>query len=646
MIKQFRNVFFSVLVCLMLVSCVFTKRIKDGSMAFELRQYSVAVELLEKEYQSTREEQALARIAYTMGEAYWQMGEVALSIPWYEKAHSHDFGPRALEKKAFALKHLENYQGAVDLFTMLLSQGTQIDLYRREIAICRLASDWVLEPNKEYEVKKAYFNSRESDYAPYFLNDHQVFFSSDRTNSNSEQVYNWTGRGFSDLYMYDKNTGNVSFLDPIINTDSNEGTLCFNDQGSVLYFTRCHTETEADDFCKIFVTRLQSGTWTNPKQLPFVEDNANYGHPYWVESDSLLFFSSSKTSGYGGFDLYYTRLLPDNLWSKPTSLGPVVNTLGDEKFPTLKDDTLYFSSNGHPGMGGLDIFYTFINEKGVWERPYNMKSPINSGADDFSLVFEPDVFGYLNSGYFSSSRNGLDDIFQFNRIKKTIVNDNPDPAETEDSSSIKLALTVFKELPDGSKIPFPNAEVMISSVPQKLNDRGFLIKNIDEKRYSIQIKADGFFNTRLEVLGSFSDIPSGKSTITYNRTVILKPILENTEIVLENILYDFNQYFIREDAKPSLDDLVSLLNENPEIVIELSSHTDCRGPDAYNQTLSQNRAQAAVEYIVEKGISESRIAAKGYGETLPVNSCDCDKCTEEQHQDNRRTAFKIVKILK
>lgn len=646
MFRSFLKSLIVLIASLLIVSCVFTKRIKEGSMAFELRQYSVAVELLENEYQSAREEQTLARIAYTIGESYWQMGEVALSIPWYEKAHSHDFGPRALEKTAFALKHLENYQGAVELFTRLLSQGTQIDLYRREIAICRLASDWILDPNKSYEVKKAYFNSRESDYSPYFLNDHQVFFSSDRNNSSSERIYNWTGRGYSDLYMYDKNTGNVSFLDPIINTDSNEGTLSFNEQGSILYFTRCYTEAESDDFCKIFETRLQNGSWSNPQVLPFVEPNANYGHPYWVESDSVMFFSSSKSGGFGGFDLYYTRLTKENNWDDPISLGPTINTMSDEKFPSLKNDTLFFSSNGHPGMGGLDIFYTYIIEKGSWERPINMKSPINSGADDFSLVYAPDVFGYLDKGYFSSSRNGLDDIFEFEKIKNKVIVKDPDVDTETEEQNLKLALTVFKELSDGRKVPFPEAQVLISNVPETLSSRAFIVKNIEEKIYNIQVKAEGYFNKKIEVLSSFSDIPEGKSTYTYNRTLILKPILENQEIVLENILYDFNQFFIREDAKPSLNELVSLLNENPEIIIELSSHTDCRGPDAYNQILSQKRAQSAVEYIISNGIDGERITAKGYGESSPVSSCECDSCTENEHQANRRTAFKIVEIIK
>ena len=611
-------------------------------MAYELKQYSVAIEMLQDEFQASTNSSAKARLAFLLGESYWNIGEADEALPWYTESVQFNYGPRAKEKKAYALKRLEKYSEASDLFRELINEGTQIEEYRKEIAICRLAGDWLRNKTPKYVISSWKYNTRSSDYSPVFMDDHRVIFSSDRSNKTSFDTYKWTGRDFSDIYIYNEFSSELSHLDPVINSPNNEGTACFNDNGSTLFFTRCIANEAYDEYCKIMLSNYEEGTWTNPVVLPFVEDEINYGHPYWNERDSVLFYSAEINSGFGGFDLYFVTLDKDESWSTPINLGPTINTLGDEKFPSLRNDTLYFASTGHPGMGGLDIFYSFVDNQGKWERPFNMKSPINSGADDFSITFSPNP-DIPENGLFTSSRNGVDNIFEFKRRKKTeeeVIVEKPEEGE----KTLKIAITVFAEQEDGSRIPFPKANLTLNGEKLSLNSKSFILRDISTGEYSIVTNYPGYFNTKKKVSVTLDDVPSGKSSYTYNTTIILKPIIENKEIVLENIFYDFNKFFIRDDAKPSLIELAALLTENPEISIELSSHTDCRGPNAYNQKLSQQRAQAAVDYIINLGINSARINAKGYGESLPVATCDCDNCSEEEHQENRRTSFRITKI--
>ncbi len=641
-----RQIFLISLVTLVFVlqSCSFTQRIKDGTMAYELKQYSVAIDMLQQEFQDTGDPSAKARLAFLLGESFSNVGNSEKALPWYRESVKYNYGPRAKEKQAYALKAVEKYSEATELFYELVNEGPQVSEYRKEIAICRLASDWIRDENPKYEVNSWQYNSGSSDYSPVYLDDHRVIFSSDRTNKTSSEVYAWTGRDFSDIYIYNEYSSDISHLDPLINSKNNEGTACFNNDGSKLYFTRCTADESYDEYCKLMVSNYSDGNWSNPEVLSFVKEEINYGHPFWNEKDSVLFFSAElNKGGSGGFDLYFTRLDTLGNWGEPINMGDVINTIGDEKFPSLKGDTLFFASSGHPGMGGLDIFYTYL-DKGNWIRPFNMKSPVNSGADDFGISFNPNP-NIPSEGLFTSSRDGLDNIYEFNLKKKLIVEKPKETEKEEDKvKELKLAITVLAEDENGNKDFFPSANLSVNGEKKKLNAKSFVLMNIKPGQFSLNVDYQGYFNTKKTLAVTYSDIPEGESSFTRNVTIILQPIIENKEIVLENILYDFNKYDIRDDAKPSLIELTSLLTENPEISIELSSHTDCRGPNAYNEKLSQQRAESAVDYIINLGISPNRITARGYGENQPVANCSCDDCSEDQHQQNRRTSFRITKI--
>jgi len=345
-----------------------------------------------------------------------------------------------------------------------------------------------------------------------------------------------------------------------------------------------------------------------------------------------------------------------------------INTPGNEKFPTAHQDTLYFSSDFLPGLGGLDIFKTYLRKDGSWANPENMMPPVNSGGDDFAFVV--DEFARLTGnikqkGFFSSSRAGIgkDDIYIFTRrpvinIKQdtVIVSDNTKPSQQR---NIYLAGKTLE--PEYASPNDPNSEIS-GNIPltgvfvQILNDnnvriaelstasRSFFVTEIeDNKEYTVIASKPGYLNSVIKVTSKSTPFKENESNYTYNIDLVLNKIYEDKEIILKNIYYDFDKWDIRNEAKPALNELAELMRNNPQIKIQLSSHTDCRGEKEYNQILSQKRAQSAVDYLISLGVKAERLQAKGYGEEVLINLCECSTCSEEQHQENRRTTFKILK---
>lgn len=638
--KECRYILFlSIFLCL--TSCSLTKKIKDGTTAFDRKQYSVAIELFQDEYRSASSDTERAKIAYKTAESYANIGRNQEALDWYRRASTNGYDKIALVREAFTLKKLEKYQEAQKLFKRLDSELNTSYNFKREVAICRLADTWLAKIDEaSYKVEPVPFNTIDDEYAPILLKNRLLFYTSDKKHEDNQGIYKWTGRDFSDIYMYNIDSKQETKLDPRINTTHNEGTATFLNDGDQMIFTRCLIDSEdQDDYCQLMISDLVNGEWKEPEYLPFVAEDANYGHPFWIQKDSILFFSSKQNGGYGGFDIYFTQLDSMATWSRPVALSSKINTIGDEKFPSFYNDTLYFASDGLAGMGGLDIFYTFLDKNGNWVTPYNMKAPINSGSDDFGITLFTDS-RRKDIGFFTSARNGSDDIFA---IKKNHI-----PKETENNEpkeeNLFVAVSVLTKDSNGAVLPTSTADISINSqmTNQKLNEQGFLIQEVDAGNYKINVKKSGFYAQSKELICTQADIPMDQTNYTYQITFVLEPIIANKEIVLENIFYDFGEFAIRDDAKPSLNELAELLLTNPEISIELSSHTDCRGNDPFNLKLSQQRAQAAVDYLVQRGINASRMIAKGYGETDPTVTCACDDCTEEQHQLNRRTSFKVI----
>jgi len=407
------------------------------------------------------------------------------------------------------------------------------------------------------------------------------------------------------------------------------------------------------------MSRKIGDSWNVPVVLNFVKEEVNYGHPAISADGNTLYFSSNDPDGWGGYDLYASTRVPEG-WDEPQLMNRGINTPHNEQFPFVDRDTLYFASSGHTGMGGLDIFKTYRLANGSWSPVYNLKPPINSGGDDFGFIIDArkDNRGdIIQEGYFTSTRNngrGNDDIYYF---YKQIPPEEP-IVETTPPDAYKLLLDGYVLEKNYQTPGDPNSKVL----GRKPLDSATVEILFNEQIKKVTVGEDGYFNLELEEStdyyfladkegylkneNRFSTKGIGKDpnrpVQTFEVEIVLDRIFTNTEITLENIYYDFDESFIRDDAKPTLDELAQNLLLNPNIQIQLASHTDCRGNDRYNEDLSQRRAQAAVDYLISRGVQADRLIAKGFGESNPSVDCLCSRCTEDEHQQNRRTTFAII----
>lgn len=642
--------------------CQYTQKIKDGRTAYERKQYFVATTMLEKEFKKADTRLEKGKIAFLLGESYKAINRSPNSIQWYRTAYDNQYGVDALKEYAFALKRAERYEEAMQAFKELgIEIGSPYE-YRREINACEIAAGWKKIKQPDYVVELGAFNSGKADYSPAFYRDNQLVITSDRLGSTGEDTYNWTGNSFSDLFLVDLTSNDVKPFDKTLNTDNNEGTLAFTNNFSEAYFTRCYNgDKRSDAYCKLMVSEWMGSGWSPAKPLPFVQENVNYGHPSLSKDGKRLYFSCNHPDGWGGFDIYMSERQQGGEWGDPQLLNRNINTPGNERFPVIDGDTLYFSSDYHPGMGGLDIFKTYKLSNGAWAPVFNLKPPVNSGGDDFGFVVDYKSTlkkGVLQQGYFTSTREngvGNDDIYRF---EKRIPPPKPvTPAESKEIA-YKLILDGYVLEKIHEEAGNPNSRVL----GRKPLPESTVEIRLGKDVRTVRVNEEGYFtlelaeNTDYDFVAARSGYLSNKAAFTtrglgrdpenpvmrYELEIVLDKIYLDKEIKLENIYYDFDKWDIREDAQPTLNALAENLQLNPAIRIQLSSHTDCRGNDRYNEDLSQKRAQSAVDYLISKGIDPVRLAAKGYGETSPEVNCLCTRCTEEEHQANRRTTFKII----
>jgi peptidoglycan-associated lipoprotein len=652
--------------CLTVFACTFVEKVRDGKTAFERKQFAVAIPMLTREVAKTTSKADKSKLAVMLAESYKRTYQAEKAMAWYKIAYDNGASSDALRSYAFLQKNLGLYKEAAETFKQVgIEIGSPYE-FKKEIAACKIAQGWVEEAKKraEYEVKAIEGNSSYSDYSPTLFNDNQLVIASNRSGTTGDAKYNWTGGKFSDLFILQKtNLASATKFPAPINSNGNEGTCTFNGNFTEMIFTRCYgTDKRTDDYCKLQLSRLEEGTWSPPVPLPFLKDKVNYGHPALAKDGNTLYFAANDPEGWGGYDIYVVeRKLGE--WGEPRILSRAVNTAMNDMFPTLDADTLYFSSEGHAGMGGLDVFKTYkLAGKDNWASVQNLKSPVNSSADDFGYIVDNQGNTdkkLLPKGYFTSSREGSDDIYSFQ--KKILP---PLPAPPKDTIK-KPTDVVYKMILDGvvlekilenpanpnsrvlGRRPLPNSTVIVTdgkaSRTFKTDENGaFSFEMADNTNYEFLASQTGFLNNSAR----FSTRGIGKNAVmptqTFEVEILLDKIFKNQEITLENIYYDYDKADIRDDAKPTLDKLADVLRKNPSINIQLSSHTDCRGNDQYNANLSQQRAQSAVNYLISKGFSPERLTAKGYGESSPAIGCACQKCTESEHQANRRTTFKVL----
>ena len=661
------------LLTIMVASCTFTQKIKDGTTAYERKQYAVAIQMLPAEIQKADGIDEKSKLANMLANSYRVLNKPDDSKDWFLKSYELTGNPDALKNYAFALKELEKYGEAAKAFEDLIALTGDAFLWRKEVAACTQAQGWIdnAKDRSEYILEPARFNSSAMDYAPSMYKDGQIVFTSDRSTSSGEETYTWTGREFSDLFVVDADKGAVESFDAVFNTNYNDGTISFNADYTEAYFSRCGTGSSSGttEYCKLMFSKFEDEKWSKPIPLTAIMiENTNYAQPTLSADGNILYFATDILDGYGGFDIYYSRKMSDGNWDLPENLGSQINTEGNELAPFLDVDTLYFSSDFHVGMGGLDVFKTFQSRSSRWSPLQNLKAPINSGSDDFGYVVDyqsEKLDTVIQAGYFATNRDGSDDIYKFSKVILPPVKVIPPPIEEVIDTQEIVENTEFKYIleintvetiyatPDDpssgivGKGNLPKTKVQISygndSKTIETDGNGF---------YELEISLDEFYNLFGSKGGYLNNSTSFSSRgITENPekpvrrfkvTLELNKEIVGKEFTLENIYYDYNKFEIRSDAEPTLNQLATMLRENPQINIQLSSHTDCRGNDAYNTWLSQKRAESAVNYLISLGIDSDRLRAKGYGKSRLFIKCICTSCSDDEHQQNRRTTFTIL----
>lgn len=642
-----------------LYSCNQTARIKTGEDAFDVGQYAVAVQYLEKEFNDATTEGIRSDKAFLMGQAYEKMNDPDKALQWYRMSVKGVNSPNKLIYLAYALKNTGRYQEALNVFDALAKQLNDPNRFQSEVVSLHNANQWEIDaPTNPFKLQLSPFNSEYSDYSPVIRSDGKIIFSSDRKDSEDAANYKWTGNGYSNLFVADSNLSPVTLLPGVVNTEDNEGSLVYSPDGRKMVFCKCFDRIGTDLMCKLMQSVKIGETWADPEVMTFVSDTLNYLGPAFSDDGKVLFFAMEDPQYNTGFDLYYSQLKGE-VWQAPVRLPAIINSEYNEKYATIDKDTLYFSSDRPAGMGGLDIYKTYVNRDG-WTPPNNMKAPINSPYDDFGMVFDPGFISkdnVLAKGFLSSNRKGgvgQDDIYHFTKIQTITPKPEFDTTAIADKS-ILVKLIVYVRgfnVKDGkmsnSSVELASPTVTVSSMGKDsvlVGDKYGKVTTLLKVRDNLTITAskDGYLTSSKTINQDVIRIDSSLRIQEFSMILNLYPVLYDQEIVIKDIYYDLDKFEIRKDAVGSLDELLSILKLNPSFKIKINSHTDCRGSNAYNLTLSGKRAQSVVNYLTSNGISRNRLSFQGYGETRPIATCLCEKCSEEEHQLNRRTTFQLVR---
>lgn len=637
---------------------------KKADLAFDGEQYSDAIELYKKAYVKAKGADDKGFITYRLAKCYDGIAEFEEAKKSYERAEILDYQkkqPDVILGLAQNQLKLGEYRDAEKNFEKYLKLQPGDEIGKKGLKSTQTVTGWLAEPTRYRVVNESALNTENYDWAlaQFDKKGEEYIFSSSRQGAAGSDTDPAIGENFTDLFVTrrDKN-GNWGEPTPLpenINSVYHEGAAVTNSKGNTLYFTRCEVEKKKNLGCDIYYAEQQGKNWKEPVLIP-LKDSVIYsvGHPALDRSEKILIFASDMPGGQGGKDLWYSEYdKREKQWMKPKNLGAEINTPGDEMFPYLSNSgDLYFSSNGHVGMGGLDIFKAKSTGENKWGQVENMKSPINSFKDDYAFTFGKNT---EMNGFFTSNRDGgkgKDDLYSF------------ELPEDELKLIAKVVDKDTKEPLVGAKITLTGTDG--SSVEVKTNDEGMF--TFDKKGTSRYIKKDVNYTIVVEaenhLIGKDKRSTFG---VSGSKTFYHDFELQCTncgEIVMPEVQYIFGTAeFVNNETVNSADSLLFLYNvlvENPTITAELQAHTDCRGSDEANQELSQRRAQACVDYLISKGIPAERLVAKGYGESQPrkikengaelVLECDMinalqktDKAKfEKYHQLNRRTTFSVL----
>ncbi|HNX44673.1 MAG TPA: OmpA family protein [Bacteroidales bacterium] len=644
-----KKLFLLAFTTLLIAQSVMAQPTERARRNMNLFNYSKAIKILNH---AVKKEKYRETAIPLLAECYKMQNDPANARGWYSQAvQIPNAGADTWFEYARSLMQAGEYTQANQALDKAAALAPQDPRIKRYTAYCDSVQVTWKDMAPAFEIKTlSNVNSEASDFGPAFYANGFTYASDRERNVLDERPYGWTGRGYVKLlFTKPEKTGDVfgnirypRSLKGFFNETYHDGPAYFAGD-SVVAFTRSYHDADAKkinnvrtDMLKIFYASRVNGKWGKLNKFYLNSPDYNVGHPALTADASVMYFVSDMPGGQGGTDIWMCKRQGEG-WGNAVNLGPVINTPGNEMFPSVKQDgTLYFASDGHPGYGGLDIFSSKFSD-GSWSVPRNLYAPLNSSYDDFALAWMPGT----SYGMFSSNRpggEGWDDIYAFRKLPEP-------PAPIKETEPLPAMITGFVK--DKTTLrPMPNATVFVLN---EETDEIVILKTDDKGAYSHQLKTPAQLIVKATTKGYIADcmtwpeehIKAGETTPA-SRDLLLDKLAESKTFVIENIYYDFDKYNIRPDAEPPLENLVRIMKDNP-INVELSSHTDCRGSYAYNDKLSQNRAESAVRYIIAQGIDPSRITAKGYGEYKLTNRCsDGVPCSAAEHQANRRTEFKVI----
>ena len=667
------HLIYILLVAALLTGCGAEQAMKKGDKFYALGEYYDAAEQYKKAYAQTKSKERTLRgqRAMKMAECYRRINYTQKAIAAYnyairykqEDSLTHFYLAQQLMKNGSYKEAEKQFQTFIDSIGNYEYKDPQNyeQLAKNGLRSARQAPEWKKE-GSDYTVKREnFFNSRRADYSPMLAGEenNQLFFTSTRNQAKGDELSGITGTKNGDIFFSQKDDKGKwqrpEAIDSELNTDFDEGVCSFTPDGRVMYLTQCKTDPEYPRYATIMTSNRSDASWAKAQEVKLTRDTLSaFAHPAVSPDGQWLYFTSNMPGGLGGYDIWRVALTTNGLGGVE-NLGAPINTPGDEMFPTFRPNgDLYFSSNGHEGLGGLDIY--IAKAVGSWQLAENQELtansrqlehpgyPLNSQGDDFGMTFE----GMLNKGYFSSNRGdgkGWDHIYSFF---------NPEIVQT-------VKGWVYEQ--DGYELP---------------QGQVYMVGN-DGTNLKLSVKGDGSFEQQIKPGVDYVFLGTCKGFLNHQEQLRVEPVKESQEYVLqfplanitvpvliENIFYDFDKATLRPESAEALDQLVALLNENPNVTIELSAHTDYRGSAEYNKRLSQRRAESVVNYLKDHGIAPDRMTPVGYGKERPkkvrrkltekhpflkendVLTEEHIKTLDEEQQEicnqlNRRTEFRVLR---
>ncbi|GEL12445.1 cell envelope biogenesis protein OmpA [Flavobacterium glycines] len=585
-----------------------------------------------------------------IGNAYYFNGELDKAVKWYAELFAM---PDTVIEPTYYYRYAQSLRaiGENNKADQILKEFDKISADDSRAKLFKANTNYLDEikaNSGRHKIENAGINSQYSDYGSSIYNNKIVFTSARDTGSLGQRKHSWTDQHFTNLYSADLDD-QMSPSNPVkayrkLNSKFNEATPVFTKDGKTVYFTRNNymngkkgKNENGITLIKLYKATLEGEKWINIQELPFDSDNYSTAHPTLSPDEKTLYFASDMPGTLGMSDIFKVQINEDGSFGTPVNLGPAINTEGRETFPFVsQENELYFASDGHPGVGGLDIFMTKINDDGSFNRIQNIGMDANSPKDDFAYIID----SKSRKGFLSSNRDGgqgYDDIYKFLETRKLIC-------EQE----------LYGEITDKeSKLPLPNSKIMLFD--KKMN----ILKtvNADEKgAYSFMVECSKMYTVRAEKEGYGTN--EKQVTIPYENGKTYLPIeLEKDQCKvtvgddlgkcfgIRNIYFDLDKSNIRTEAALDLEKILDVLNQYPSMKLDIRSHTDSRASFKYNEALSDRRAKSTINWLIKNGVSADRLTGKGYGETELVNKCsDGVKCTEEEHQMNRRSEFIITAL--